>query len=185
MWIANQETEIMPTIARNAGSLVFPDKSNQNGDSDFQSPSEKSRQILTKNASNSDSITESSVVLSLPSTTVVSRQTSVKPSVGNGYHHQQKASSKKGGGGKKMSKKQKLLRKRAEAEMAKKLQKSPNFAEDDDELDQEDVKVKYSIVYFNWAVSDNEDSDNPDDENSENQKIKNITLPFRKLRLKQ
>jgi len=84
-----------------------------------------------------------------------------------------------------MSKKQKLLRKRAEAEMAKKLQKSPNFAEDDDELDQEDVKVKYSIVYFNWAVSDNEDSDNPDDENSENQKIKNITLPFRKLRLKQ
>jgi len=87
-----------------------------------------------------------------------------------------------------MSRKQKLLRKRfesqkAEAEMAKKLQKSPSFAEDDDELDQEDVKVKYSIVYFNWAVSDNEDdSDNPDEIND--QKIKNITLPFRKMRLK-
>jgi len=81
-----------------------------------------------------------------------------------------------------MSKRQKLLRKRAEAEMAKKLQKSPNFAEDDDELDQEDVKVKYSIVYFNWAVSDSEDSDNPDD--ISDQKIKNITLPFRKMRLK-
>ena len=71
-----------------------------------------------------------------------------------------------------MSKKQKLLRKRFESQKAS---QSKN-----DELDQEDVKVKYSIVYFNWAVSDNEDEDSEDDD----QKVKNITLPFRKMSLK-
>jgi len=84
-----------------------------------------------------------------------------------------------------MSKRQKLLRKRAEAEMAKKLQKSPHFAEYDDELDQKDVKVKYSIDYFSWAVSDTDDSDNenPDEKNSDQKTVKNITLPLRKMRL--
>ena len=178
--------------ARSAGSLVFPDKSNQNGDSDFRSlSSEKSRQISTKNASNSDTthhlaagcITESNtVVLSLPSTMVVSRQNSSSTGNGSNSHHQQKSSKN---GGKKMSKRQKLLRKRAEAEMAKKLQKSPNFAEYDDELDQKDVKVKYSIDYFSWAVSDTDDSDNenPDEKNSDQKTVKNITLPLRKMRL--
>merc|ERR1712156_1297499 len=101
-WIAKiPETEITMT-ARNAGSLVFPDKSNQNGDSDFRSLSgEKSRQISTKNASNLDTthhlaagcITESNtVVLSLPSTMVVSRQNSSSAGNGNNSHHQQKSS---------------------------------------------------------------------------------------------
>ena len=170
--------------ARSAGSLVFPDKSNQNGDSDFRSlSSEKSRQISTKNASNLDTthhlaagcITESNtVVLSLPSTMVVSRQNSSAGS-GSNSHHQQKSSKN---GGKKMSKRQKLLRKRAEAEMAKKLQKSPHFAEYDDELDQKDVKVKYSIDYFSWAVSDSDESDQEEDD-----KVIAVTLPLKNMRL--
>lgn len=96
-----------------------------------------------------------------------------------------------------MSKRQKLLRKRFEEQKnlaAKKAaEKSRQIAPDDcDELDQEDVKVKYSIVYFNWAVSDSEDSEDsedPDDKtgNGNNRKSKlhrNITLPLRKMRLK-
>jgi len=97
-----------------------------------------------------------------------------------------------------MSKRQKLLRKRFEEQKnlaaEKAAEKSRQIAPDDcDELDQEDVKVKYSIVYFNWAVSDSEDSDSdsedPDDKtgtgNNRKSKIhRNITLPLRKMRLK-
>ena len=94
-----------------------------------------------------------------------------------------------------MSKRQKLLRKRFEEQKnlaaEKAAEKSRQIAPDDcDELDQEDVKVKYSIVYFNWAVSDSEDSDsedNPDKSGNGNGKQKihrNITLPLRKMRLK-
>ena len=96
-----------------------------------------------------------------------------------------------------MSKRQKLLRKRFEEQKnlaaEKAAEKSRQIAPDDcDELDQEDVKVKYSIVYFNWAVSDSEDSDSedhPEDKtgNGNNGKSKihrNITLPLRKMRLK-
>lgn len=94
-----------------------------------------------------------------------------------------------------MSKRQKLLRKRFEEQKnlaaEKAAEKSRQIAPDDcDELDQEDVKVKYSIVYFNWAVSDSEDSDSedhPDKTGNGNGKQKihrNITLPLRKMRLK-
>jgi len=133
--------------------------------------------------------------LSLPSTTVVSRQNSrqivskTAELAGNG---KPKANNKS----KPMSKRQKLLRKRFEEQKnlaaEKAAEKSRQIAPDDcDELDQEDVKVKYSIVYFNWAVSDSEDSDSedPDDKtgNGNNRKSKihrNITLPLRKMRLK-
>lgn len=91
-----------------------------------------------------------------------------------------------------MSKRQKLLRKRFEEQKnlaaEKAAEKSRQIAPDDcDELDQEDVKVKYSIVYFNWAVSDSEDSDSEDhpDKTGNGKKIhRNITLPLRKMRLK-
>jgi len=139
--------------------------------------------------------------LSLPSTTVVSRtQNSRQINPGNSKspessgNGKQKANNKS----KPMSKRQKLLRKRFEEQKnlaaEKAAEKSRQIAPDDcDELDQEDVKVKYSIVYFNWAVSDSEDSDSdsedPDDKtgNGNNRKSKihrSITLPLRKMRLK-
>ena len=95
-----------------------------------------------------------------------------------------------------MSKRQKLLRKRFEEQKnlaaEKAAEKSRQIAPDDcDELDQEDVKVKYSIVYFNWAVSDSEDSDSEDhpadktgNGNGKSKIHRNITLPLRKMRLK-
>ena len=144
--------------------------------------------------------------MSLPSTTVVSRKTqnnSRQINPGNS-----KSSDSPAGNGKipnkannnkskPMSKRQKLLRKRFEEQKnlaaEKAAEKSRQIAPDDcDELDQEDVKVKYSIVYFNWAVSDSEDSDSEDHPadktgNGNNGKSKihrNITLPLRKMRLK-
>ena len=134
--------------------------------------------------------------MSLPSTTVVSRtQNSRQINPGNsksessGNGKSPKANNKS----KPMSKRQKLLRKRFEEQKnlaaEKAAEKSRQIAPDDcDELDQEDVKVKYSIVYFNWAVSDSEDSDSEDPDktgNGNEKKIhRNITLPLRKMRLK-
>jgi hypothetical protein len=140
--------------------------------------------------------------LSLPSTTVVSRtqnnsrqinpgNSKSESSAGNGNSPTKTNNNKS----KPMSKRQKLLRKRFEEQKnlaaEKAAEKSRQIAPDDcDELDQEDVKVKYSIVYFNWAVSDSEDSDsedNPDKTGNGNGKQKihrNITLPLRKMRLK-
>ena len=145
--------------------------------------------------------------MSLPSTTVVSRKTQnsrqINPAAGNskssestsgGNGNSKKANNNKS---KPMSKRQKLLRKRFEeqknlaAKNAAEKSRQIGNGNDCDELDQEDVKVKYSIVYFNWAVSDSEDSDseeNPDDKtgngNGKSKIHRNITLPLRKMRLK-
>lgn len=70
---------------------------------------------------------------------------------------------------KNLSKKQKLLRKR--------LEESKNNMHNQEEADEADeqVAVKYSIVYFSWAVSDDEDD--------EQDQVKNVTLPLKSLRL--
>lgn len=73
---------------------------------------------------------------------------------------------------KNMSKKQKLLRKRFES---LKDEKARHEEDDYEEDEKQDVKVKYSVVYFNWAVSDDEDEDD---------QVTNVTLPLRKLCLK-
>lgn len=68
-----------------------------------------------------------------------------------------------------MSKKQKLLRKRFESQ---KLQQNQQELEENEA----NVKVKYSIQYLSWRVSDSEDSE--DEIHTE------VTLPLSKLRLK-
>ena len=56
--------------------------------------------------------------------------------------------------------------------------------EDDDENRRENVKVKYSIVYFNWAVSDTESEDSDeDDDDKDDGPVTNGTLPLRNLKL--
>jgi len=65
---------------------------------------------------------------------------------------------------KKMSKKQKLLRQRFDSQK----QKSSADATDD-------VTVQYSVAYFSWAVSDNEDS--------EDEQVPNITLPLKSMKI--
>lgn len=125
--------------------------------------------------------------MSLPSTTVVSRtQNSRQINPGNSKSESSGDGNKKANNkSKPMSKRQKLLRKRFEEQKNLAAKKAPD---DCDELDQEDVKVKYSIVYFSWAVSDSEDSDSdePDKTGNGNEKKihRNITLPLRKMRLK-
>ena len=82
---------------------------------------------------------------------------------------------------KNMSRKQKLLRRRAEVQRDHDLK---NDLDEDDE-DRRDVKVKYSIVYFNWAVSDDEEDIDDENESSEEaeEMVKNVTLPLRQLKL--
>lgn len=66
---------------------------------------------------------------------------------------------------KKMSKKQKLLRQRFDSQK----QKSTSADATDD------VTVQYSVAYFSWAVSDNEDS--------EDEQVPNITLPLKSMKI--
>ena len=103
------------------------------------------------------------VVLSLPSTSTKIEQISSK--------NNKKKNKKK----KNLSKNQKLLRKRYEST------RSDAFNEvnedEDDSSSRRDVRVKYSIVYFNWAVSDTEDDEDEDGP------ITNVTLPLNNLKL--
>ena len=81
-----------------------------------------------------------------------------------------------------MSRKQKLLRRRAEVQRDNNLK---NNEDEDYDEDRRDVKVKYSIVYFNWAVSDDEEDIDDENESSEEaeEMVKNVTLPLRQLKL--
>ena len=103
------------------------------------------------------------VVLSLPSTSTKIEQISSK--------NNKKKNKKK----KNLSKNQKLLRKRYEST------RSDAFNEvnedEEDSSSRRDVTVKYSIVYFNWAVSDTEDDEDED------VPITNVTLPLNNLKL--
>jgi len=55
-----------------------------------------------------------------------------------------------------MSKKQKLLRKRVEAEKLKIEAEAEELEAADSTVN---VKMKYSVNFFNWAVSDSDESD--------------------------
>ena len=73
---------------------------------------------------------------------------------------------------------------RKSAVTASELKKVDDDDEDDDENRRENVKVKYSIVYFNWAVSDTESEDSDeDDDDKDDGPVTNVTLPLRNLKL--
>ena len=76
-----------------------------------------------------------------------------------------------------MSKKQKLLRKRVEAEKLN-LEAVEDDAEDDDGDSKVNVKLKYSVNYFYWAVSDSE-------EESDDAVETTVVLPLKSLRIQQ
>ena len=103
------------------------------------------------------------VVLSLPSTSTTKHK----------IEQQTSKNKKKNKKKKNLSKNQKLLRKRYES-----TRNSNAINEDEeDSSEKRDVKVKYSIVYFNWAVSDTEDDEDEDGP------ITNVTLPLNNLKL--
>ena len=90
-----------------------------------------------------------------------------------------------------MSRKQKMLRQRYEstrnsavaASEMKEAGGGDDDDEDDDENRRENVKVKYSIVYFNWAVSDTESEDSDEEDDDKDGPVTNVTLPLRNLKL--
>ena len=89
-----------------------------------------------------------------------------------------------------MSRKQKMLRQRYESTRnsavaaASELKEADDDDDEDDENRRENVKVKYSIVYFNWAVSDTESEDSDeDDDDKDDGPVTNVTLPLRNLKL--
>ena len=74
-----------------------------------------------------------------------------------------------------MSKKQKLLRQRVEAEKLN-LEAVEDEAEDEEDS-KVNVKMKYSVNYFYWAVSDSEEES--DDA------VETFVLPLKNLKISQ
>jgi hypothetical protein len=140
------------------GSLVYPDKLSQKGDKESESDK---LSVVT------EELEPDQVVLSLPAAKCSSSGLTKTSSSGK----QQKKKRTKT-----VSRRQKLLRRRCES------QRSSGAGPDEDD-DAVEVRVKYSVVYFNWAVSDEEDSDDSDDEDfssSSQSFVENVTLPMMK-----
>jgi len=162
---------------------VYQDRSNPSGDSDSKCAttcSTLSSKVLAEKDNCSTDLscsTSTKVVVSLPTKSSKSSASTSSNNPSEKKVRQNKKSNKK----KSVSKRQKLLRKRFESQ---KLEYLTSTIEEDDE-DNQDVKMKYSIVYFNWTVSDSEEeSDDDDDECNEFEFIQNVVLPLKQMTLK-